>query len=174
VATSNTNFVLRFFNLTAEQLDLEMGEDNGFQFGWYPYELERELGNKRFVAYTYGCNDTWEWETYPLPTPVQSQYNTGSWYRSTTLHMKQALRILGITRAQLVQRLDVELDQDHPDRPYYWCWAAKSFSHPLPQNRQLIVTARNIGDDYEWNFVLEEHIEFEGPTLPYPEDEIPF
>ena len=157
MATSNTNFVLRFFNLTAEQLDREMGEDNGFQFGWYPYELERELGNKRFVA-TYAYNDTWEWETYPLPVPVQSQYNTGSWYRSTSVHMKQALRILGITRAQLVQ--------DHPDRPYY--------SYSLPQNRRLIVTVRNIGDDYEWNFVLEEHIEFEGPTLPYPKDEIPF
>ena len=157
MATSNTNFVLRFFNLDAEQLDREMGEDNGFQFGLYPYELERELGNKRFVA-TYAYNDTWEWETYPLPVPVQSQYNTGSWYRSTSVHMKQALRILGITRAQFVQ--------DHSDRPYYL--------YPLPQNRQLIVTAKNMGLGYEWNFILQEHIEFEGPTLPHSEDEIPF
>lgn len=173
MATSNTNFVLRFFNMTSDQLDREMSEDNGFQFGWYPYELERELGNKRFVA-TYACNDTWEWETYPLPIPEQSQYWTGSWRRSTKLHMKQALRTLGITRAQLVQRLGVELDQDFPDRPYYWCWGTKHFSYSLPRNRRLFVTVENIGDDYGWNFVLEEHIEFEGPTLPYPEDEIPF
>lgn len=173
MATSNTNFVLRFFNLTAEQLDLEMGEDYGFQFGWYPFELERELGNKRFVA-TYACNDTWEWETYPLPVPVQSQYNTGSCYRSTSVHMKQALRILGITRAQLVQRLNVKIDQEYPNRPYYWCWSMKTFSYSLDQNRQLIVTAKNLGPDYDWDFVLEEHIEFEGPVLPYPEDEIPF
>ena len=174
MATSNTNFVLRFFNLTAEQLDREMGEDNGFQFGYYPYQLERALGNKRFVAFTYGCNDTWEWETYPLPVPTQSQYNTGSWYRSTKLHVKQALRMLGITRAQLVQRLDVELDRDYPDRPYYWCWAMESFSCPLPQNRRLIVTVENIGADYRWSFELEEHFIFEGPTLPYPEEDIPF
>lgn len=173
MATSNTNFVLRFFNLTADLLDREMGEDNGFQFGWYPYELERELGNKRFVA-TYAYNDTWEWETYPLPVPVQSQYNTGSWYRSTSIHMKQALRLLGITLAQLVQRLDAELDQEYPDRPYYWDWGMESFSYSLPQNRRLIVTVINIGFHYEWNFVLEEHIEFEGPILPYPEENIPF
>lgn len=173
MATSNTNFVLRFFNLTADQLDCEMGEDSGFQFGWYPYELERELGNKRFVA-TYAFNDTWEWETCPLPVPMQSQYNTGSWYRSTSVHMKQALRILGITRAQLVQKLDVKLDQDYHNRPHYWCWDVEHFSCSLPQDRRLLVTARNIGDDYEWSFELEEHIEFEGPTLPYPEDEIPF
>ena len=173
MATSNTNFVLRFFNLTAEQLDREMGEDNGFQFGLYPYELERELGNKRFVA-TYAYDDTWEWETYPLPVPVQSQYNTGSWSRWTSVHMKQALRILGITRAQLVQRLDVELDQDHPDRPYYWCWAMETFSYSLPQNRRLIVTAQNLGPEYTWSFELLEHIEFEGPVISYPEYEIPF
>lgn len=166
MATSNTNFVLHFFNLTAEQLNREMGEDDGFQFGRYPYELERNLGNKRFVA-TYAYNNTWEWETYPLPTPVQSQYDTGSWYRSTKLHMKQALRVLGITRAQLVQDLDVELDRD-------WCWDTKSFSYSLPQNCRLIVTVRNVVDDCEWDFVLEEHIEFEGPILPYLEDEIPF
>lgn len=173
MATSNTNFVLNFFNLTAEQLDREMGMDDGFQLGFYPYQLERELGNKRFAA-TYAWNNTWEWETYPLPVPMQSQYNTGSWYRSTILHMKQALRILGMTYAQLVQRLDVELDRDYPDRPYYWCWNVEFFSHSLPQNRQLIVTAKNLGPDYDWSFELLEHIEYEGPVLPYPEDEIPF
>lgn len=174
MATSNTDFVLRFFNLTAEQLDREIGEDDGFQFGCYPFQLERELGNKRFAACTYGCDDAWEWETYPLPVPEQSQYDTGSRYRSTSVHMRQALRMLGITYAELAQDLDVELGRDYPDRPCYRCWAMECFSYSLPNNRRLIVTVENTGDDCRWSFELEEHIEFEGPTLPYPEDEIPF
>lgn len=175
-ANTNLNYVLNFFDLTKEELSQEMGEDDCYNYGFGAFELTRWLGSKEFSAFTVNGQD-WGW-TVRSTVCFGSEYCVDDFHRRTRLHLRQALRVLGKSKREIDSAITYEIARDYPKWLYGVCPVFLSWKIADGIRMELSAEPKYVNGSNEnairYKFTLVEDAEGEGPTLPYPEDEIPF